>query len=620
MIKRLRWGLRPTPVAITADGVLIPTLPPTALRAYYRWLTIHPNLVYLSAFLLLNWLLFLPMYLLNRDEGLTITWQALWTQAPVITIRQLWLWRDTVDPWRLNTELTVFVALWVLIRPLRQRWLRPFLIAGYFLTLFYYCYDQITRSIYQSEPNFYHHYYMAADGLQFLFEHLHLSWELYVAAVAGAVVALVTVHSCVRLLYSITLGDRLHRVVRIGLLLLALLSVGTTLLYGAALAPPPAVISSLIYKVTTNVTAARQLYQQVADFDDGTLQTAYDYRDKILVEKPNLYLIFVESYGSVLYKRDDYRVAYTGLLAELETQLATKGWQAATALSDSPTWGGGSWMAYTSAYFGLRIDSHPQYLALLERYQFIPYPDLGHYLQGQGYRNVRLSSIAGDLPAREWEKYTNFYGVDRWLRHEDFNFVGAEYGWGPAPPDQYVLHYAQETLQQESTDPFVMFLITQNSHYPFAPLPAQVTDWRTLNQVTPAPVKVNDEARPHDERRQNYYDAIAYELSTLVDFIVSNKDEKALFVLIGDHQPPRVSKRTDGFDTPLHIISRKQNLVESLGAYGFDQGLTVADPSRPTLKHEGIYSLLMRVLLANYGPADAALPAYLPDGFVETKK
>lgn len=616
MIKRFRWGLRPTPLAVAAEGVLIPTIP-SAAAARQRWLLARPNVIYLSTFFLLNLLLFLPSYLLNWDEGLTFTPQAFWSQPAVVTLRQLWLWRDTVDPFRLNLELTLGAALWISIQPLRRRWLRPLFMASYFLTLFYYLYDAITRSIYQSEPNVYHHYTMAADGLQFLLAHLHLSWELYVAAVIGALLALLGVHSGLRLLYSITLTAQVGRAVRSGMVLLAAIALITTVLYGAALAAPPAVISSLTTKVATNVAAASALYQQVTTFDDSALQAAYDYHDKLLVEKPNLYLIFVESYGSVLYKRDDYRPAYRRRLAQLEQQLAAAGWHTASALSESPTWGGGSWMAYTSAYFGLRIDSHPQYLALLDQYQLTPYPDLGHYLQGQGYRNVRISSIAAELPQEDWVKYTKVYGVDRWLRHEDFNFVGAEYGWGPAPPDQYVLHYAQEILHQESADPFVLFFITQNSHYPFAPRPTRVADWRTLNQVSGDPGKINDEARAHPERRQDYFEAIDYELSTLVDFIGTNQDEKALFVLIGDHQPPRVSKRTDGFDTPVHFISRNQALITGLADYGFDAGLIVRDSRKPTLKHEGFYSLVVRTLLTHYGPADGTLPPYLPDGFVE---
>jgi len=577
----------------------------------------RPNVIYLSTFFLLNLLLFLPIYLLNYDEGINFRPQALWHQPIVVTLRQLWLWRDTVDPFRLNLELALGAALWVSVRPLRRRWLRPLLMGIYFLTFFYYLYDAITRSIYQSEPNFYHHYYLAADGLSFLLTHLQLSWELYAAALVGALLALLGVHSGLRLLYSISLAEQLGRTVRGGLVILAAVALITTTLYGAALAAPPAVISSLVYKVATNLAAAQALYQQVTAFDDRALQSAYDYHDKRLVEKPNLYLIFVESYGSVLYKRDDYAPAYRRRLAQLEQQLTAAGWQAATALSESPTWGGGSWLAYTSAYFGLRIDSHPQYLALLDRYQLTPYPDLGHYLQSQGYRNVRISSIAAELPQEDWAKYTKVYGVDRWLRHEDFAFVGAEYGWGPAPPDQYVLHYAQERLQQESPDPFVLFFITQNSHYPFAPLPPRVADWRTLNQASKDPTKINDETRPHAERRQDYFDAIDYELSTLVAFITSNQDEDALFVLIGDHQPPRVSKRADGFATPVHFISRKQTLISALADDGFDAGLQVSDSRVAAMKHEGLYSLLVRTLLRQYGADPLALPPYLPAGFVE---
>ncbi len=96
----------------------------------------------------------------------------------------------------------------------------------------------------------------------------------------------------------------------------------------------------------------------------------------------------MESYGSVLYKRPDWRPAYEALLGELQQELAGGGWHVATALSESPTWGGGSWMAYTSALFGLRIDSHPEYLSLLDEYQEVAYPDLGRYLQSQGYYSL----------------------------------------------------------------------------------------------------------------------------------------------------------------------------------------------------------------------------------------
>ena len=84
--------------------------------------------------------------------------------------------------------------------------------------------------------------------------------------------------------------------------------------------------------------------------------------------------------------------------------------------------------------------------------------------------------------------------------------------------------------------------------------------------------------------------------------------------MLGDHQPPRVSRRDDGFDTPIHVISRNADFVAAFYDYGFGPGLWV-NPAEPTMKHEGLYSMLVRTLVAN-GNETAAVPPYLPDGFV----
>lgn len=55
-------------------------------------------------------------------------------------------------------------------------------------------------------------------------------------------------------------------------------------------------------------------------------------------------MIFVESYGSVLYKRPDYKAAYTKLLEELQgefARLAAAGYQLPQQLAHL---GGGSWL------------------------------------------------------------------------------------------------------------------------------------------------------------------------------------------------------------------------------------------------------------------------------------
>ena len=83
-------------------------------------------------------------------------------------------------------------------------------------------------------------------------------------------------------------------------------------------------------------------------------------------------------------------------------------------------------------------------------------------------------------------------------------------------------------------------------------------------------------------------------------------------MLFGDHQPPRVSRGEDGWDTPLHIIAKNGDFVASFGEYGFEEGLVVWD-SEPTFRHEGFYSLFVRQLLAIFGDG-RSLPPYLPEG------
>lgn len=579
----------------------------------------HPNRIFLLCFLLLNLLLFLPLYLLNWDDTTFLPLTDWLGRDWGADLQHLLLWRKNIDPFRWNVELVVLVGLWANLSGLRRPGVRALFIGLYFLTLFYYIYEAITLTIYQVDPIFYHHYYLVVDGLRFLLDHLHLSLGLYLVSGVLVFLVLVAVYAFVRLLFSIPVAERLSPWLRLSLGILATIMLLATVSYQKVLAVPTMVVSSLFFKVENNIQKSLQVYHDVSTFDDTKLRQVYNYHAQTLQHKPNIYLIFVESYGSVLYQRPDYKVRYEGLLANLQEQLAAGGWQAASTLSESPTWGGGSWLAYTSTLFGLRIDTHPQFLSLLNKYQNDTYPSLGTYLKEQGYRYYHLSSLASELSEGEWLKQERFFGVDHWFRFEELNFQGPMYGWGPAPPDQYVLHYFQEQLLPEKDQPFLLFFITQNSHYPFAPTPTLVADWHTLNNDQPSPPGIDAEGIDHTLRRRNYADAIHYELEMLSEFVRTTGDDDDLFIFIGDHQPPRVSRREDGFATPVHIVSRDQQLLDTFQRYGFVPGLR-ATTVEPTLRHEGFYSLLVRALVETYGDGNGvALPPYLPNGFVATQ-
>ena len=579
-----------------------------------RWIHRRPNLFFWSAFVLLNVLLFLPMALLDPQSSKLppySTFQGGWWAV----FNQLFIWRDNLDPWRLSTDLAVLTALWVWVPPLRRRWIGGLFGMLYLLNLVYALYEAIVSSIYLLEPSFYSQFFLAVDGLPFLFEHLHTGWWVYVGALVSLLASLAAVVWLTTILLRSGAAPGLLRVSRVTIALLAAVSLAVTAAYQTYTARPEMVFSSFGYKLHKNLAVSAQIQEDVQRFDGGSVQEIYNYSGSLLAEKPDIYLIFVESYGSVLYKRDHFRAPYLSLLETLETTLADAGWRTATALSESPTWGGGSWLAYTSTLFGMRIDNHPQYLDLRNKYQVERYPSLGATLHDQGYHYVWLSALAENISEVGWAKYTRMMAVDELIRNREMDYVGPRYGWGPAPPDQWVLHWAHSTLKAKNDQPLLLFTITQNSHYPWTPHPSLVEDWRTLNQPGQEEAMVDPDTIDLETRRSNYWNAIEYQLRMLTQWILDVGDENSLFVLVGDHQPPAVSRRSDGWSTPVHVISKNQAFVDSLSKYGFVPTLTVSS-LEPTLRHEGLYSLFMQALVREYGAADTALPAYLPDGIV----
>ena len=168
-------------------------------------------------------------------------------------------------------------------------------------------------------------------------------------------------------------------------------------------------------------------------------------------------------------------------------------------------------------------------------------------------------------------------------------------------------------MNQDSETPHVFFYITQNSHYPWTPLPEVAPKWQSFQKAPPVPL-ASAKTIPHEELRQHYLASIRYELTFLVDFITSEADENDIFIIVGDHQPARVARYTDGWETPMHVISKNGRLIESFYDYGFVPGLSTLSLEPTTMRHEGFYSLFMRLFLQQYGYAPDNVPAYMPNG------
>ncbi len=560
------------------------------------------------SFFVLHVLLFLPVVLMDREGGALLPTFHFAGLSPDQIWMQLAVWRREPDLLRFNSEVVLFVALWAVVRPLRHIAVRIVFVVAYLLVFFYYLYEGASLTFFSVEPVFYSQLRMATEGFSFFLQNARVT----TAFVTGTVLLIAAGAALVARLARFVLPEQSPGPTTRAVLLLAALLIGVqSVLHSDLLARPEMVFSSIAAKLHRNIGESRRVYLDVQRIETLDATPVEEYSQFDLVERPPVYIIFSESYGSVLYKRNDWRALYRELTERLEGDLTDAGWHAASALSLAPTWGGGSWMSYTSALFGMRVSSDPQYYALLDKYEEGGFPDVGQFLKDQGYQYYRLTALSMGLPESQWEKYATFYGVDRWLQYEDLNFAGPEYGWGPAPPDQYSLNFARETVRGETEGPYLFFTITQNSHYPWAPLPVLVETWQELNRPGPPPPP-SSELIEHTERRQNYWNAIEYQLEMLTDFILSEPNEQAIFVLVGDHQPPRVSRGEDGWDTPMHIIAKDAVFVASFKEYGFTSGLAVWDPE-PTFRHEGFLSMFVRQLLAAYGNG-AELPSYLPEG------
>lgn len=576
-----------------------------------------PNLRFWVIFGVLNGLLFLPLFVLNLQDNAFLPPTFAGSTDVVNALIRLFTWRNNLDIFRLHAELTLLITAWVLLpflwRARFARWFRILFTLFFFLTLFYQVYESAVSTLYQRQPVIYHDFQFIVGGIGFALRGLRLSAGRYIAIILLVALLFLLVNWMIRLLLDTENVRRLSIWTRLAVVGITFFIVVSGIHYQNALASPKMAVSSVTAKMVGNWQASVQQKAEVESFDPATPNAIYNYQDHLLLKKPDIYLIFIESYGSVLYKRRHFVEPYTELLTELQTTLNSAGWQSASALSLSPTWGGGSWMSYTSAQFGIEIDSQPQFLALREAFQQDPYPHQGWYLQNQGYEHVRISSMWADLRTEEAEANFNFYRPDSWLEKDDLAYEGSLYGWGPAPPDQYVLHYVREAVVTPSERPTFLFYLTQNSHYPWAPLPTLADDWHTLNQPAATPPAPLNEPIPHPLKKQNYLDAITYQLRTLVEFIITEQDEDTIFVLIGDHQPPAVSNRADGFDTPIHIIGKDADFITSLSEYGFKEGLLRQD-MEPTLHHAGFYSMFTRAILSNYGAGVNTLPPYLPTG------
>jgi hypothetical protein len=363
-----------------------------------------------------------------------------------------------------------------------------------------------------------------------------------------------------------------------------------------------------------NLHASRDVYERVQS--DSHSSPHARFAALTLHDKPDVLLFIVESYGRLLSVDPGTRDTHRALLSTLTHELARTGWHAASAFSTSTVSGGRSWIAEGTMLMGLpiRYESVFQHLIALRPSP----PSLVGFLRQRGYYTTLLAPADRNRPGAY---VVNRYGFSELLTHDGLAYRGRPMGWGIVP-DQYSLAIAEQRVllpARARKQPVFLDFHMVTSHAPWAVVPPLYDD--------PSYVAAHDEARQehgsgagtvltrlarYDHKaerrfvdfehfdqtlRDGYQATVHYDLKVIAAYLARRADD-AVVILIGDHQPPVLSRSDQSFDSPVHLLSRDPQRLQTALARGFVPGLWLEAARAPAMSHDALFSLLVETLAA----------------------
>jgi hypothetical protein len=300
----------------------------------------------------------------------------------------------------------------------------------------------------------------------------------------------------------------------------------------------------------------------------------------------DVYLIFVESYGTVALDEPAYRKVLSPALENFAATVRTAGYQLVSSRLVSPTYGGGSWLAHGTLASGVKLDQVLNELVLNGDRKGLP-----RYLSAAGYRTVEIMpGIKKPYPEGA------FWGFDAHFYAAELGYTGPEFGWFSIP-DQYTLAQFSARELTRGHKPLFAQLVLLSSHTPFAPVPPYLADWSDAGAYATVPQA--DWAKIYAPPDWNdldpaYLASIAYDLQTLSAWL-ARLDNSALVIILGDHQPPELTTGTDHpWTVPIYVLARDPDLVKPFAALGYVGGADPPTQARP----EGMEKFLGEFLTA----------------------
>ncbi|MCR9162424.1 MAG: sulfatase-like hydrolase/transferase [Nannocystaceae bacterium] len=540
----------------------------------------------------------------------------------------------------LSGELFVLVGVGVWAQgwrpgPLRRTIRFGLVFAGTLLWLYHWD-ELLTRAIIKQAPPLYDQAFLLRHFGVLIFD--LWNWKVGLG-VMGGLLALVAVVKLARALCRASVAgihalSRRRRAIAGGVVL-AVLVAGTAYERSKVQPNQPASKATLVRwsspPLARNVAASWRMYRAL---QRGIRDSPYaGYAQSIpLRRKPDVHLLLVESYGRLLIIDPEAGPAWREQVTGLEQRLRAKGWDMVSAFSRAPISGGRSWLAEGTLLTGIYVRFEAIFQHLVA--DISQTPNLVSYLDSQGYETIVLAPKVRPRPGIE---LINRYDYDQQIGAIELDYDGPRYGWGIIP-DQYSLGHTQENVLSKVEGPLFFNFHMVSSHAPWQVIPQIQDDWRSI-ETGEAPEGHEEQPRlatPGEEmlsrmrryqRKQPQYmwmgyadalkidayaAAVSYDLELLTRFL-EGMERDALVIIMGDHQPPILSREDSSFDVPMHILARDPALLEEFREQGFVDGLAL-NSGRPTLlAHEGLFSMMARAF-ARCCSDGAELPPYMPNG------
>ena len=294
------------------------------------------------------------------------------------------------------------------------------------------------------------------------------------------------------------------------------------------------------------------------------------------VRGADVFLFFIESYGAVSWDNPAFAEPLVPSRARFLADIHTTGRDVVSAYVESPTFGGNSWLAHISLLSGFEIRDEDANVLLMAQKR----DTLVTAFARRGYRTIAM------MPGlqQSWPEGA-FYGFDKIYNGERLEYRGPPFGWWTIPDQFAVARMDAAEVNRPARAPLFVFFPTTGTHTPFTPTPPYQPDWPRM--LTNQPYARADVDRAWQQEPDwlhlgpSYVRALSAAYTWLGGYLHLRADRDFVMILIGDHQPPAAVSGTGApWDVPVHIITNRLDVLDSLRTHGFRRGLA---PERPTL-------------------------------------